>query len=110
MPVLFLLLLVFVLPSSLPAADLSAALLKEFSEPATDSIKLKSFSPVSLERSLELPFSGDSQQSEAGPDFDISLLKEQLPGSDIPLTLNSKVNYFTDYFQHQGRSSFIMGI
>jgi membrane-bound lytic murein transglycosylase D len=34
------------------------------------------------------------------------LLDGQLPDSDIPLALNGKVNYFIDYFQGRGRSSF----
>jgi peptidoglycan lytic transglycosylase D len=104
MPVFLTFLLLFILPASLPAADLTSTLLKEFSETGTEG-KLPAYTSHSLERSLEIP-SEETQQDIVPPDFDISLLKEQLPGSDIPLTLNSKVNYFIDYFQHRGRSSF----
>lgn len=38
--------------------------------------------------------------------FDLKLPEESLPESDIPLTFNSKVEYFTRYFQSSGRSSF----
>jgi len=38
--------------------------------------------------------------------FDLKLPEEDLPDSDIPLTFNSKVAYFTGYFQDSGRSSF----
>jgi peptidoglycan lytic transglycosylase D len=101
MPLFFTLLLILTLPASLPAADLTSALLKEFSETGAEKSKQPVYSARSLERSLEL-----SPSEEAQPDLGVSLLKEQLPGSDIPLTLNSKVNYFIDYFQHGGRSSF----
>ena len=44
----------------------------------------------------------------AGSDaaFDLHLPEHELPDSDIPLTFNSKVEYFTGYFQGSGRSSF----
>ena len=106
MPVLLTLFLVFILPASLPAADLSSRLLKELSETGAERTKPSPYTPLSLEKSLELPSSEDSQQGNSPPDLDISLLNEQLPGADIPLTLNSKVNYFIDFFQHRGRSSF----
>ncbi len=106
MPLFLILILLIVLPSSLPAADLSSTLLKEFSETGTERIPRAAYAPRSLERSLELPVSDDAQQGGAVTDFDITLLKEELPGSDIPLTLNSKVNYFIDFFQNRGHSSF----
>lgn len=105
MPVFLTFLLIFILPASLPASDLTSTLLKEFSETAAER-KLSAHTSHSLEKSLEVPLSEEMQQNIVSPDFDISLLKEQLPDSDIPLTLNSKVNYFIDYFQHSGRSSF----
>jgi peptidoglycan lytic transglycosylase D len=105
MPIFLIFFFISILPTSLPAADLTSTLLKEFSESGTER-KQPAYTTHSLERSLEIPLSEESQQNGAPSDFDVSLLKEQLPGSDIPLTLNSKVNYFIDYFQHSGRSSF----
>jgi len=105
MPVFLTFLLILILPASLPAADLTSTLLKEFSETGTERT-LPAYASHSLERSLEIPPSAEMQQDAVPSDFDVSLLKEQLPGSDIPLTLNSKVNYFINYFQHSGHSSF----
>jgi len=105
MPVFLAFLLFFILPASLPAADLTSTLLKEFSETGAEK-NLPAHTSHSLERSLEIPLSEEMQQNAITSDFDVSLLQEQLPGSDIPLTLNSKVNYFIDYFQHRGHSSF----
>ena len=105
MPIFTALLLLLILPASLPAAVLTSSILKEFSETA----KVKGASPasLSLEKSLELPAS-DLIDTDADPaaDIDISLLNETLPNSDIPLTLNSKVNYFIDFFQHRGHGFF----
>jgi len=105
MPIFTALLLLLILPASLPAAALTSSILKEFSETA----KVKGASPasLSLEKSLELPAS-DLIDTDADPaaDIDISLLNETLPNSDIPLTLNSKVNYFIDFFQHRGHGFF----
>ena len=107
MPITLALLLLLVLPASLPAADLSATLLKEFSVSTREKLKAASPGVLSLEKSLELPASEPIQGDAAAPgDIDIALLNEHLPDSDLPLTLNSKVNYFIDFFQHRGRSSF----
>lgn len=38
--------------------------------------------------------------------FDLKLPEEDLPEADIPLTFNSKVAFFTRYFQNAGRDSF----
>jgi len=107
MPVFTLLFLLLLLPATLPAATLSSTLLKEFSESSKMQGKVVSPALLSLEKSLELPAADfiPADGAEAS-DVDISLLNEQLPDSDIPLTLNSKVNYFIDFFQHRGRSSF----
>src|SRR6185369_7380874 len=105
MPVFLTFLLILILPVSLPAADLTSTLLKEFSETGMERT-LPAYASHSLERSLEIPPSEEMQQDAVPSDFDVSLLKEQLPGSDIPLTLNSKVNYFINFFQHSGHSSF----
>jgi membrane-bound lytic murein transglycosylase D len=50
----------------------------------------------------------DAQElaAQAAEPFDLKLPEEELPDSDIPLTFNSKVAYFTGYFQDSGRSSF----
>jgi membrane-bound lytic murein transglycosylase D len=96
-----------VLPASLPAADLSATLLKEFSISGKEKIQASTPGAFSLEKSLELPAAELLQnEATASADFDIALLNEYLPESDLPLTLNSKVNYFISFFQNRGRSSF----
>ena len=41
-----------------------------------------------------------------GDDFDLKMPEMELPDSDIPLTFNSKVDYFVRYFQGPGRNSF----
>ncbi len=43
---------------------------------------------------------------EAADDLGLKLPEEDLPQSDIPLTLNSKVEYFINYFQTKGRDVF----
>jgi len=50
----------------------------------------------------------DAEETGEQPDqaFELKLPEEDLPDSDIPLTFNSKVEYFTRYFQNSGRSSF----
>jgi membrane-bound lytic murein transglycosylase D len=62
-----------------------------------------------LSKALELPssefFVVDEPEKLAG-DFELKLPEETLPESDIPLTLNSKVEYFITYFQTSGRESF----
>lgn len=63
----------------------------------------------SLSRALELPASDLSMPEEA-PDsfaeFELKIPDYNLPASDIPLTVNSKVAYFLNYFQTSGRSWF----
>ena len=39
-------------------------------------------------------------------DFELKLPEASLPESDIPLTLNSKVEYFINYFQTSAREVF----
>jgi membrane-bound lytic murein transglycosylase D len=49
----------------------------------------------------------DAQELAAqAADFDLKLPQVDLPDSDIPLTFNSKVAYFTRYFQGSARDSF----
>lgn len=100
-------LLLLALPASLSAATLSSTLLKEFS--VTSKVQGKAVSPssLSLGKSLE---SSLSELIETGDtpaaDMDVALLNESLPDSDIPLTLNSKVNYFINFFQYKGHDFF----
>jgi membrane-bound lytic murein transglycosylase D len=59
--------------------------------------------------SLELPaseFFTVTDEETADDDFELRLPEEELPDSDIPLTVNEKVQYFIRYFQGPGRSSF----
>jgi len=101
------LLLLLILPASLSATTLSSTLLKEFSATAKVQGKTAPPSALSLERSLELPLA-ELVETDDPPaaDVDISLLNETLPDSDIPLTLNSKVNYFINFFQYKGHGFF----
>jgi len=107
MPIFSALLLLLILPASLSATTLSSTLLKEFS--ATAKVQGKTVPPasLSLERSLELPLAELVETDDVpAADIDISLLNETLPDSDIPLTLNSKVNYFINFFQYKGHGFF----
>jgi membrane-bound lytic murein transglycosylase D len=99
-----LLLFLAAFPATLHGADLSATLLKEFSETGKQRVKATSPSSHALERSLELPPA--DLDEEITNDLDNALLKEQLPESDLPLTLNSKVNYFLNFFQGRGHGFF----
>ncbi len=107
MPIFKTLLLLIILPVSLSAATAPSPLLKEFTEPVKLQGKTVSSASLSLERSLDLP-EADLFETDAGPaaNIDVSLLNEALPDSDIPLTLNSKVNYFINFFQYRGHGSF----
>lgn len=107
MPLFSVALLLLLLPASLIASPLSATLLKEFSAQAKVKGQTVSPSTISLERSLELMVTDLDGSDDTSPaDIDISLLNESLPESDIPLTLNSKVNYFINYFQYRGHGFF----
>ncbi|HEY6871266.1 MAG TPA: transglycosylase SLT domain-containing protein [Geobacteraceae bacterium] len=63
----------------------------------------------SLSRALDLPapefFATDEPERDSG-DFELRMPEENLPDSDIPLTLNSKVEYFINYFQANCRDVF----
>lgn len=62
-----------------------------------------------LGKDLELPpsdlFIPDEPAKDVA-DLELKLPEEDLPDSDIPLTLNNKVAYFVNYFQTTGRSVF----
>ena len=96
-----------------PAADGSAAGadLGRLQQPAADYIQLASAkAELGLSRALDISPT-DFQELEdpaEQPDdaFELKLPEEDLPDSDIPLTFNSKVEYFTRYFQNGGRASF----
>jgi len=102
------LILSLALPAS-AAADMSSLLLKEFSDPGKParSRGVSAGKERLLEKSLEIPQSDlFSSADNLAAELDTGFLDESLPDSDIPLTLNSKVNYFLNYFQTKGRSSF----
>jgi membrane-bound lytic murein transglycosylase D len=106
MPIFSVFFLLLALPASLSAAPLSSTLLKEFSVTS----KVQTAAPtahISLEKSLESSLSEliETDDTQAA-DMDAALLNVSLPESDIPLTLNSKVNYFIDFFQHKGHDFF----
>jgi membrane-bound lytic murein transglycosylase D len=106
MPISLALLLLLAIPASLPAAD-QATLLREFSAAVSEKKIITASLASPLEKSLELSATEPAQLDEpVSPDIDAALLNEHLPDADIPLTLNSKVNYFIDYFQNRGRNSF----
>jgi len=107
MPIFSALLLLLILPVSLSAAPLSSSLLKEFSVTSKAQTKADTTTDASLERSLESSLAELIETDDApAADVDISLLTESLPESDIPLTLNSKVNYFINFFQYRGHDFF----
>lgn len=95
---------------NLPAAWDDPVLLRQFSEPDTSrAVKVASAREAMLIKGLELPaseFFVDEENLEIENDFELPLPEDVLPESDIPLQLNSKVEYFVDYFQTRGRSTF----
>jgi len=102
------LILTLALPVS-AAADMSSLLLKEFSDSGNSgrSTVRSSGKERLLEKSLEIPQSDlFPAQDNPAAEMDAGFINESLPDSDIPLTLNSKVNYFINYFQTKGHGSF----
>jgi peptidoglycan lytic transglycosylase D len=66
-------------------------------------------SEASLSRELDLPpseFPGANEPEQLTGDFELKIPEEDLPDSDLPLTLNSKVEYFITYFQNAGHEAF----
>lgn len=66
-------------------------------------------SDLALSRGLGLTSSDFSDAEDLlaeADEFDLQLPEMELPDSDIPLTFNSKVDYFVRYFQGAGRGSF----
>lgn len=104
------LILSLLITASTAAADASSPLLREIAGSGKVE-RAKNVSPLHdllLEKSLELPPTGLQANTDetSGAGMDAGFLNEALPDSDIPLTLNNKVNYFIDYFQTRGHSSF----
>ncbi|MDD2337215.1 MAG: lytic transglycosylase domain-containing protein, partial [Geobacteraceae bacterium] len=63
----------------------------------------------SLCKALELPVNDQlaaDDTSDGFADFERKIADVDLPASDIPLTINSKVEYFLNIFQTSGRSWF----
>lgn len=63
----------------------------------------------SLCKALELPTNDQlaaDDTSDGFADFERKIAEVDLPASDIPLTINSKVEYFLNIFQTSGRSWF----
>lgn len=107
MPIFAVVFLMVLLPTGLFATPLSSTLLKEFAVTAKNQGKAGEPGAHSLERSLELLATDLVETDDASvADIDISLLNESLPESDIPLTLNSQVNYFINFFQYKGHGFF----
>jgi membrane-bound lytic murein transglycosylase D len=59
-----------------------------------------------LSRELELQSPGVLVMDEPRDEPELQIPEEELPDSDIPLTLNSKVEYFIAYFQTSGHQAF----
>ncbi len=97
------------LPASALSADMSALLLKELAaggKAAKPAARLGE-RDLRAEKFLEIPLAELTTSAEGNRgESDAAFLNESLPDSDIPLTLNSKVNYFIDFFQTRGRNSF----
>jgi peptidoglycan lytic transglycosylase D len=87
---------------------LSMALTKVPAATAAETARV-SGAELQLGRSLELPaadlamVAGDTALLD---EFELRLPEENLPESDIPLTLNSRVEYFIRFFQTRGRGAF----
>lgn len=63
----------------------------------------------SLSRALELPVADvfvSSETSDGFDEFELKIPDYAVPESDIPLTVNAKVEYFINFFQTTGRSWF----
>ena len=99
------------LPAGSPEPNLLLAGLVKTGGPATSSSAHGAVSSREshLARALELPATElypSDEPAEVAADFDLKLPEEELPDSDIPLTLNDKVQYFLSYFQGRARPVF----
>jgi len=79
-------------------------------EQTNNRVAAYSTSEAHLGQALELPpselFTLEEALTKQVDEFELKLPEEDLPESDIPLTFNSKVEYFTRFFQTSGRKSF----
>jgi membrane-bound lytic murein transglycosylase D len=67
------------------------------------------FDEKSLSRALELPVAdvvASNEPSDGFEEFELKIPDYDLPESDIPLAINSKVEYFINFFKTNGRSWF----
>ena len=85
-------------PNALPPGTAGAPELVPADDPATTGADASA--PVTKLFSLE------ELNDSSGDQSDLDLPDDGLPISDIPLTLNSKVEYFLYYFQTSGKPSF----
>ena len=96
---------------NLPAVWDDPVLLQQVADSgfSSERIQVASAREAMLIKGLELPASEfflDEENLDLGNEFELPLPEDVLPDSDIPLQLNSKVEYFIDYFQTRGRSTF----
>jgi membrane-bound lytic murein transglycosylase D len=108
-------LLLCALPAA--AAEQTQALLAELTRPnapALTEVELPALAPIAepddlkeqtADQVAEL-FTLDELKDKAGDAAELDLPDVELPLSDIPLALNSRVEYFLYYFQTSGRQSF----
>lgn len=99
------------LPAGSPESNLLLAGLVISGGPAAPSSAegVASSREYHLGRALELPATElypFDEPADVAADFDLKLPEEDLPESDIPLTLNDKVQYFLSYFQGRARPVF----
>lgn len=90
-----------------PSLPDPAVIIAKTARPSTKIATLSKES--SLIQALELPASDvfTVDEPETAPDeFELNLPEEELPESDIPLTLNAKVEYFIGYFQTRVKNVF----
>lgn len=107
--------LLYALPSS--AAEPAQALLSELTRPSAPQLpsadeQLVALNSIDTESEVDAHatvtdlFTLEELKGKRDESADLVLPDEDLPLSDIPLTLNSKVEYFLYYFQTKGKPSF----
>jgi membrane-bound lytic murein transglycosylase D len=95
-----------------PTQTIRTASVSTYSSHASSGAVSRTASTVeekNLSKALELPASDLFSQDDpvdSSNDFELKFPEEELPQSDIPLTVNNKVEYFVNYFQGPGRKSF----
>jgi len=112
---LLIVLLLFALPAS--ATESAQSLLAELTRPTTPLLGhsgqvalVPSYEPLIEEdqqTALSDLFTLEDLRGKSNSNTELALLDDvDLPSSGIPLTLNSKVEYFIHYFQSRGKSDF----